>query len=170
MLLGIFYCGKRTLRKRSFAESHSGSTGRGKGRKAYYSKHSYEKEKKDERWQRDSNIGASQRAHGASSMAHKTLLLKVMFPRTSPIISKIFNIDSSMTVRRITAQIAEHVKSGFSIVNCGLYIPKHGIWLEDDQPLSKYADLIKTAVNFFVFVKGDRIASNSKREKKNQTK
>eukprot|EP01118_Nematostelium_gracile_P008214 TRINITY_DN2719_c0_g1_i1.p1 TRINITY_DN2719_c0_g1~~TRINITY_DN2719_c0_g1_i1.p1 ORF type:complete len:122 (-),score=24.41 TRINITY_DN2719_c0_g1_i1:65-430(-) len=78
-------------------------------------------------------------------MRGKTLLLKVMFPRTSPIVSKIFNIDASLTVRKVISQIAEHVKSGLSVVNCGLYLPKHGIWLDEEKHLSEYTDLIKTA-------------------------
>lgn len=82
----------------------------------------------------------------------KTLLVKVMFPRTSPIVSKIFNIDTSLLVSKVISQIAEHVKSGLSLVNCGLFIPKYGVWLEEDKPLSKYVEMIKTAVPIVTIV------------------
>lgn len=33
------------------------------------------------------------------------MLLKVVFPKTCPIVSKVFNLDTSITVKRITQQV-----------------------------------------------------------------
>lgn len=37
-------------------------------------------------------------------------------------------------------------------MNCGLYIPQHDIWMEEDEPLSKYSELLKTAVSTSLYM------------------
>jgi len=56
------------------------------------------------------------------STSYTAVFLKVVFPPTSQIASKKFNLDSNLTVKKAIAEITQ-VNCGLTADNSGLFIP-----------------------------------------------
>jgi len=76
-------------------------------------------------------------------MSYTAIFLKVQFPTSSPIASKTFNLDSSLTVSKALSQIGQ--QSGFDVSSYGLFISSKGTWLDESKTLSDYSDILKNA-------------------------
>ncbi len=76
------------------------------------------------------------------------LAFKVIFPKTSPIASKTFNLEQTLTIKQVITTIDEQVKSSFSTAKCGFYIPEKNIWLDEEKTLEDYEDVIRQTVCF----------------------
>jgi len=76
-------------------------------------------------------------------MSYTAIFLKVQFPTSSPIASKTFNLDSSLTVSKALSQIGQ--QTGFDVSSFGLYVPSTGVWLEDHKLLVEFQDILKNA-------------------------
>jgi len=76
-------------------------------------------------------------------MSYTAIFLKVQFPNSSPIASKTFNLDSSLTISKALSQIGQ--QTAFDVSSFGLYVPSKGVWLEDHKLLADYQDILKSA-------------------------
>jgi len=69
-----------------------------------------------------------------------SLVLRIKFPPSYPLIYKTLRIDSNLTVAEAIKFVGEtlNVECGGNI---GLYLPDEKQWLADDQPLCQYENL-----------------------------
>jgi len=75
------------------------------------------------------------------STSYTAVFLKVVFPPTSQIASKKFNLDSNLTVKKAIAEITQ-VNCGLTADNSGLFIPSKNFWLEESKTLKDYEELL----------------------------
>jgi len=76
-------------------------------------------------------------------MSYTAVILKVVFPSSSPIATKTFNLDASITVAKAITQIADQVGSSVGVRNPGLYVEEKDLWLDERKLLHDYSDLLK---------------------------
>jgi len=68
------------------------------------------------------------------------LVMRIKFPPTYPLIYKTLRIDSKLT----TAEAIQFISETLNVAvqgNVGLYIPQERLWLDQNTPLSQYAQL-----------------------------
>jgi len=70
------------------------------------------------------------------------IIVKIIFPPTSPIASKTFSFRTSMTVTDAIKEIQSQIGQKTFVGDFGLYVKSKKIWLDDKLPLSKYKDLL----------------------------
>jgi len=76
-------------------------------------------------------------------MADKTVLLKIRFPSSSPIITKSYKLDENNRVSEVLGEIRESMKHSLAVTSShGLFLPGRNIWLSDNITLAEIRPLL----------------------------
>ncbi|KAH3764612.1 bifunctional metallophosphatase/5'-nucleotidase [Pelomyxa schiedti] len=70
-----------------------------------------------------------------------SLVLRIKFPQTYPLIHKVVRIDSNLTVKDSVTFIGESLRVPYKNNNIGLYLPDEKVWLKDDDRIGSYTDI-----------------------------
>ncbi|KAH3745151.1 hypothetical protein Pelo_13471 [Pelomyxa schiedti] len=70
-----------------------------------------------------------------------SLVLRIKFPQTYPLIHKVVRIDSNLTVKDSVTFIGESLRVPYKNNNIGLFLPDEKIWLKDDERIGSYTDI-----------------------------
>lgn len=70
-----------------------------------------------------------------------SLVLRIKFPPSYPLIYKTLRLDENLTVRGAVETIAETLHLPEATAAIGLYIPAETLWLENEKTLADYPSL-----------------------------